>query len=94
MSERFDPETVTKAMASPRWSALVRTDLDLDAVTTWDPALVRESRVLVPVDVQALYVPQGSTEPMVRIPLALTAPDGQEPLPPTPVLDPGTPRPA
>jgi hypothetical protein len=94
MTQRFDAETVTKAMASPRWSALVRTGLDLSAVVTWDPGIVRESRVLVPIDVQALYVPQGSTENMVRIPLALTAPDGQPPVPPTPVLDPGAPRPA
>src|SRR5262249_753208 len=49
MTQRFDAETVTEAMASPRWSALVRTGLDLSAVATWDPAVVRESRVLVPV---------------------------------------------
>jgi hypothetical protein len=90
----FDPESVSQAMASPRWSALVRTGLDARAVACWDPRLVRESRVLVPVDVQGLYVPAGSSEPMVRLPLALAAPDGQSPAEPTPVLDPGTPRPA
>jgi hypothetical protein len=94
MSPVFDPQSVTKAMASPRWSALVRTGLDANAVAAWDPALVRESRVLVPVDLQGLYVPAGSSEPMVRLPLALAAPDGQNPAEPTPVLDTGTPRPA
>jgi len=38
MSERFDSDTVLKAMASPRWSALVRTDLDAAGVIHWDPA--------------------------------------------------------
>ena len=53
------PEAVAKAMTSARWATLVRTGLDLQAIGTWDPTLVRESRVLVPVDLQALYVPAG-----------------------------------
>ena len=71
MSDRFDAETIAKATASPRWSALVRTGVDAATVGTWDPGLVRDTRVLVPIDVQALYVPAGSTEPMCRIPLVL-----------------------
>jgi hypothetical protein len=94
VSPAFDPSSVAKAMASARWTALVRTGLDAASVGLWDPGLVRESRVLVPVDVQALYVPTGSTEPMARIPLALSAPDGQDPPKPTPVLEDGPPRPA
>jgi hypothetical protein len=86
------PEAVAKAMTSQRWAALVRTGLDLRAIGTWDPGLVRESRVLVPVDVQALYVPAGDAEPYVRMPFVLTAPDGQLPEPmPAPLAD-GTPR--
>ena len=46
-------------MASPRWSALVRTGVDAATIGTWDPGLVRDTRVLVPIDVQALYVPAG-----------------------------------
>ncbi len=94
MSPIFDPGAVNKAVASPRWTALVRTGLDASAVGRWDASLIRESRVLVPVDLQALYVPAGSTEPMVRLPLALTAPDGQPPSAPTGVLQDGPPRPA
>ena len=90
----FDPKTIAQASASPRWSALVRTGLDVDSIARWDPSLLRESRMLVPIDVQALVVPPGSTEPMTRIPLSLAAPDDQPPLPPTAVLEDGPPRPA
>ena len=90
----FDPKAVTEAMASQRWTAMVRTGLDAAAVGHWDAGLVRESRVLVPVDVQALVVAAGDAEPTVRIPLALTAPDGQDPEKPTGVLEDGPPRPA
>ena len=86
------PEAVAKAMTSARWATLVRTGLDLQAVGTWDPTLVRESRVLVPVDLQALYVPAGDAEPYVRLPFVLTARDGQPPAPmPAPLVD-GMPR--
>ena len=94
MSPVFDPGQLAKAVATPRWSALVRTGVDAATIGTWDPALVRETRVLVPIDVQALYVPAGSTEPMVRIPLTLTSPDGQPPAPQPAPLAAGTPRPA
>jgi hypothetical protein len=94
MSTKFDPAQIAKAVSTPRWSALVRTGVDASAIATWDPGLVRETRVLVPIDVQAMYVPAGSVEPMVRIPLSLTAPDGQPPAPQPPVLAPGTPRPS
>ena len=70
-------------MTGPRWAALVRADIDVAGLRTWDPGLLRQSRVLVPVDVQALYVPVGDVEPYVRLPFVLTAPDGQpaEPMP-------------
>lgn len=94
MSPKLDPETVARAVSTPRWSALLRTGVDVATLGTWDTRLVRETRVLVPIDVQALYVPAGSTEPMVRIPLSLTSPDGQPPASQPAVLAPGTPRPA
>src|SRR5450631_4547387 len=81
----FNVGQITKAMVSPRWSALVRTDTDVAAIGTWDHNLVRDSRVLVPMDVQALYIPPGnpaspdSAELFVRLPFVLTAPDGQPP---------------
>ncbi len=88
----FDPARLREAVVSSRWSALARAGLDLASVARWDPTLLRESRVLVPVDVQALYVPAGSTEAMVPLPFALTQADGQ-PAPPMPgPFDPGTVR--
>src|SRR5439155_8183653 len=75
----IDPARLREAIASPRWTALARAELDLASLERWDPTLLRESRVLVPIDVQALYVPEGSTEAMVRLPFALTEPDGQPP---------------
>jgi len=73
----FDPPSMRQAMVSPRWTALVRSGLDLASVEHWDPALLRESRVLAPIDVQALYVPAGSTETIVQLPFTLTEPDGK-----------------
>ncbi|HEX7537948.1 MAG TPA: hypothetical protein VF391_13210 [Dermatophilaceae bacterium] len=95
----FNADEITKAMVSPRWSALVRTDADVRAIKTWDSTLLRDSRVLVPMDVQALYVPPDSPdspdtpEHFVRLPFVLTAPDGQPPESmPAPFTD-GAPRP-
>ena len=71
----FTPDIIARELKSPRWSALARTGLSLDAVGRFDAALVRDTRVLVPIDVQALVVPTGSAEPMVRLPLSIAAPD-------------------
>jgi hypothetical protein len=79
MSSKFDPATIKTAMVSSRWSGLARLDMAVADLATWDPRLVRHSRVLVPVDVQALYVPAGDTTKFVRLPCALTTPDGQPP---------------
>src|SRR5439155_140545 len=89
----IDPAALREAIVSPRWTALTRADLDLASVGRWDPELLRESRVLVPVDVQALYVPAGSTEAMVRIQFALTEPDGEPPAAAPDPFDPGQARP-
>src|SRR5436190_18902581 len=75
----IDPGRLREAIASPRWTALSRAGLDLASLERWDATLLRESRVLVPIDLQALYVPEGSAEAMVRLPFALTEPDGQPP---------------
>ena len=89
---RFTPDIVKTQLLDPRWSALARTGLDLDAVSHIDPALLRDSRVLVPIDVQALYVPPGHTEPTVRVPLSLAGADGADPPPATGILEDGPPR--
>ena len=86
----YDPSLVTKVAGSQRWSVLARTGLTAGEIGTWDPALVRDPRLLVPVDVQALVAAPGSTEPAVRMLSALRAGAGQ-PAFPAP-FDPGSPR--
>ena len=90
----FDPATIALQMQSARWSALARTQLSLDAIGRFDATLVRDTRVLVPIDVQALVVAANSAEPMVRLPLSIAAPDGAPPAPATDILADGPPRPA
>jgi hypothetical protein len=89
-----DPKRVEKAMVSAQWAGLVRLDLDLAGIGTWDSTLVRHPRLLVPVDLQALYVPKGGRERFVRLPFALTTPDGKEPEPMPEPFSEGEPRPA
>ena len=90
---KFDNATVSKQMLGARWSALARSGLDVASVGRFDASLLRESRVLVPIDLQGLFVPAGNTEPSVRLPLLVSAPEGQQPLPATPYLQDGPPRP-
>ena len=87
-----DPDRIAKAMLSPIWSGLVRTDADLKTIGTWDTTLIRHPRLLVPVNVQALYVAPNSQELFVRLPFALTTPDGKEPEPMPEPFDKGAPR--
>ena len=61
MPSRFDPDIIRKALISPRWAGQVRLDASPAAIARWDKTLVRDTRVLVPIDVQALYVPAGDT---------------------------------
>lgn len=79
MTSRFNPGDIQKAMVSPRWSGLVRLGATADAIARWDPFLLRDNRVLVPVDLQAMYVPVGDTSLFVRMPCALTTLDGLPP---------------
>jgi hypothetical protein len=94
---RFDPETIRQVTASKRFLAADRAQLEIDEIATWDAYLLREHRLLVPIDVQALYVQPGSTEPMVRLPMLVAMVNGQaakdvEDGMPDP-FDAGTPRP-
>jgi hypothetical protein len=92
MNAPREPEPVGQAMVTPRWAGLVRLDTDLATIGSWDPGLLRDTRLLVPVDVQALYVPPGTAEPMVRLPFDLTTREGDPPPPPEPFI-PGLARP-
>jgi hypothetical protein len=91
----LEPELVREVIASKRFLAQDRVQVGIDEIATWDRHLVRESRLLVPVDVQALYVPPGHDEPMVRLPMQLTTPEGTTAAEGMPApFDEGEPRPA
>ena len=96
MSRRtFDPAALSEVLRSERFLTLNRAAAGPGEIATWDDLLLRDPRLLVPIDVQALYVPAGSKEPMLRLPLMLAG-DGVEDLAdgmPAPFA-PGTPRPA
>ena len=53
----IDPGQIREAMFHPRWAAITRADLWPEAVGTWTPQLPRDTRLLVPADVQVLVVP-------------------------------------
>ena len=92
----YDPARVAKMQTTPGWSALTRVGIDFGSAITWDRDLLREPRVLVPIDVQACVVAASRKgEPMVRLPSPLSpnAPAGIAALQGKP-FDPGSPRPA
>ena len=72
-----DAAQVREVLRSKRFLAADRAALDVREIGTWDRYLLREHRLLVPVDVQALYVPAGSTEKMVRLPMLVAGPNGE-----------------
>ena len=61
------PERLAKSVYTDRFAALARADVDLATWKTWDKLLVREKRILVPVDVQAYVVPVGGQEACVDV---------------------------
>ena len=63
----YNDLAVAKASGSARWAALTRLDLDVATIGTWDTALPRHLRVLVPIDVQAIVVPDVPTEGTVGV---------------------------
>ncbi len=73
----FDAEAIRTLVRGKRFLAADRAALDLGEIATWDKYLLREKRLLVPIDVQALYVPAGSTEAMVRLPMLVAGANGQ-----------------
>ncbi len=97
MAAAISPDVIREAVRGKRFLAADRAALDVAEIATWDRYLLRESRLLVPMDVQALYVPPNGTEPMVRLPMLVanvgTAPvtDPEAGLPDP--FDAGLPRP-
>lgn len=93
----YDPDRVARSQTSVAWSAFTRAGIDLDSALTWDRDLLREPRVLVPIDVQAYVAPAaGNTEPALRFPSPLSpgAPAGIAAVQGPPPFDPGALRPA
>ncbi|MEP7112974.1 MAG: hypothetical protein ABI862_06890, partial [Ilumatobacteraceae bacterium] len=86
MSDLSNDELLT-AVASKRFVALTQLDTDLASLHNFDHALLRETRLLVPVDLNALVVREGD-EAMIRLPFRLE--DDPTPSPD----DVGAPRPA
>lgn len=70
-------DDLLKAAVSPRFAALTQLGVALGDLGNYDRRLVREPRLLVPVDVSALVVGAGD-EPMVRLPFR-----SEEEVPPT-----------
>ena len=92
---RLEASAIREAVASKRFLAQDRVQVGIQEIATWDRYLLRESRLLVPVDLQALYVPVNDTEQMVRLPMQLTTPAGTEMADAMPApFDEGSPRPA
>jgi hypothetical protein len=50
-----------------QFSTLARADVSAAALATWDPELSRPPRVLVPMDVQALAIAAGDSEPDAKV---------------------------
>ncbi len=63
----LDQDLVTQALSSARMDYLGRTGVDLSTIGTWDPHLSRQTRILVPVDLQAFVAVEGATEPTVDL---------------------------
>ena len=61
-----NPAFIAEAMTTPRFAALARADLSVTQIGTWDSALPRDARLLVPIDVQALVVPAGAAVEQVN----------------------------
>lgn len=88
---QFSPDEIRRAAQTPRWAALSQLGGVAADLINYDRFLVREPRLLVPVDVQALVVRAGSndTEPMLRLPFR----DGEQTPAPADLGNDGTPRP-
>ncbi len=91
------PEQIRQVLRDKRFLAADRAGASLADIATWDDRLLRERRLLVPVQVEALVVAAADGEPMLRLPMGLAGENGrmatrpEDTLPPP--FAPGTPRP-
>jgi len=75
---RLSPDAIREVIRSKRFLAADRARMELGELATWDSRLLRDPRLLVPVDVQALYVPVDGDEPMVRLPMLVAGERGAQ----------------
>jgi hypothetical protein len=66
-NDKITPDVFAQAVLSPRFVALSQLGISLGDLVNFDSKLLREPRLLVPVDVCALVVRAGD-DPMVRLP--------------------------
>jgi len=90
VTNHLTPAEIAKVAESPRFAVLTRTDAGLSTLATWDPALSRDVRLLVPIDVQALVAAPGAgqqgvpTETVVPITTDQDSVTAAKPTPPAP----------
>ncbi|WP_374566687.1 hypothetical protein [Ideonella sp.] len=77
LAMRLPDIDVRSVLRDKRFLAADRASLDLGELATWDDYLLRERRLMVPIDVQALYVPPGGKEAFVRVPMLLAGENGK-----------------
>ena len=66
------PEQVRQALASPRFAALARLKVPVSMLESYDSSLLRDARLLVPVDLRALLVRSAGS--VRAVPTATTVP--------------------
>ncbi len=88
---QWSNDQIKQAVLNPRWAALSQLGGVAADLTNYDRFLVREPRLLVPIDVQALVVRAGVNDgdPMLRLPFRTN----DSAFPPLAITDQGTPRP-
>src|ERR1700755_2815926 len=88
---QWDSHQIKQAALNPRWAALSQRGGVAAALNTFARFLIREPRLLVPIDVQALLVRAGvnDTDPMLRLPFRTN----DAAFPPLDITDQGSPRP-
>jgi len=72
----LNPELLSSSVYTQRWASLVRANTDIPTITSWDPTLNRNKRILVPIDVQAYVANESTEEELVAV---TGGPDDPEP---------------
>lgn len=74
----YDPERFAAIQREQAYSLVGRVGLDVEVMERWDGDLLREPRVCVPIDVQALVVPAGDAAGSEGVPLVGPLSPGQD----------------